>query len=294
VAGVLDTIIWESSDCVGVTCDSIFLSTDSGETWDCQAVLGGDPKILEWTVPYVNSQECKIRVVLVDLAGNRSEEESDSSFAIVDSGLPFAVVLYPNGGETLRPGEIVLLEWDDWDDIAVVLDSVSVSTNGGGDWSLVCTHTGDPKCCDWVVPNTPSDSCLVKVIVFDAAQNRSEDVSDSYFAIESFFIRSDADSDGELAMGDAVFLLKHLYVPGSPEPSCFDAGDVDDDGLLAMPDAIYLLKYLYVPGASPPPPPCCDFPADCGYDDTEDVLGCAAHECQPGAAGLRRDVNVRE
>ncbi len=96
------------------------------------------------------------------------------------------------------------------------------------------------------------------------------------------FIRGDASSagtpgmgDGEVAMSDAIYILKHLYVPGTPLPQCDDALDLDDSGDISMSDAIYLLKHLYVPGWPDPSPP---FPG-CGGDPTGDGLDCVDHWC---------------
>jgi hypothetical protein len=103
------------------------------------------------------------------------------------------------------------------------------------------------------------------------------DITDGSFHFPScLFIRGDADEDGRLTMADAIFILKYLYVPDSPEPSCMDAADVNDDGVIQMDDAIDLLKYLYVPGSPHPPTP---YP-DCGEDPTtQDSLDCQHHRC---------------
>jgi hypothetical protein len=89
------------------------------------------------------------------------------------------------------------------------------------------------------------------------------------------FVRADASGDTAVTMGDAIFTLRYLYVPGSPEPSCVKTADSDDSGLVAMSDALYILRYLYVPGEPPPPAP---FP-DCGRDPTSDLLACDSHPC---------------
>ncbi len=106
---------------------------------------------------------------------------------------------------------------------------------------------------------------------------------DSWFVkMSELFIRGDLDTVVGISMGDAIYLLKALYVPGSEIPQCFDASDVDDTGHSEIPtmgDALYLLKYLYVPGAPEPPAP---FPA-CGVDPTEDdLMDCSEHSCMDG------------
>ncbi len=97
--------------------------------------------------------------------------------------------------------------------------------------------------------------------------------------VAEVFIRADSDGDTDVAMSDAIFILKHLYVPGSPSPDCMDSADSDDGGSIEMSDAIYTLKYLYVPGSPAPPPP---GPDACGPDPSGDGLDCSSHPCMDG------------
>ncbi|MCA8959363.1 MAG: hypothetical protein KDC38_02570 [Planctomycetes bacterium] len=84
------------------------------------------------------------------------------------------------------------------------------------------------------------------------------------------FIRGDVNANGAVAIDDAVFLLSHLFVSGSPAPSCRDAGDTDDNGYVNIADAVALLAYLFIPGS---PTPAYPFPS-CGTDPGQDTLTC--------------------
>jgi hypothetical protein len=96
------------------------------------------------------------------------------------------------------------------------------------------------------------------------------------------FIRGDPNADLLIRMSDVTFILRFLYVPESPEPSCMDAADILDNGEISMTDAIYMLRALYVPGSPPIPPP---HPI-CGSDPTEDELPCNSHPCQESIGDL--------
>ena len=67
------------------------------------------------------------------------------------------------------------------------------------------------------------------------------------------FHRGDANSDGGVALTDAVVILERLFSGAATLP-CPDAADVDDDGRLALTDAVRLLLYLFGAGEAPPPP----------------------------------------
>jgi parallel beta-helix repeat protein len=65
------------------------------------------------------------------------------------------------------------------------------------------------------------------------------------------FVSGDANRDGEVNIGDVVYLVSYLYKAG-PAPTPAPAGDVNCDGLIDVGDVVYLVNYLYRGG----PPPC--------------------------------------
>lgn len=86
------------------------------------------------------------------------------------------------------------------------------------------------------------------------------------------FRRGNANQDGNVDLGDVVFILSYLFNNGSA-PLCFDSADVNDDGLLDLSDPIYLITYLFNNGPFPPFP----FLA-CGIDATDtDQFDCAIY-----------------
>jgi hypothetical protein len=96
--------------------------------------------------------------------------------------------------------------------------------------------------------------------------------------VTSRFVRGDADSDGTIALTDAVRVLNFLFLSG-PAPLCMDAADADDSGTLSITDAIRILGWLFTGGPAPPAPsPPAGSPnyppASCGVDPTPDELDC--------------------
>ena len=86
------------------------------------------------------------------------------------------------------------------------------------------------------------------------------------------FRRGDANSDGNLNVSDAVFMLLHQFA-GSKTPVCLDSADVNDDETLAIDDPVHLFLHLFGPGAPPAPP----FEI-CGFD-FEPGLTCDEASC---------------
>ena len=81
------------------------------------------------------------------------------------------------------------------------------------------------------------------------------------------FLRADANGDGVINIGDAVFGLGYLF--GGTPAICRDALDTNDDGANDIGDPIYSLAFLFSGGFAPPAP----FPS-CGEDPSSDSLDC--------------------
>jgi hypothetical protein len=64
------------------------------------------------------------------------------------------------------------------------------------------------------------------------------------------FIVGDANGDGLIDPGDAVYLLNYLYRGGtSPDP--LEAGDCNCDDVVGPGDVVYLINYLFRNGLPP-------------------------------------------
>lgn len=68
-------------------------------------------------------------------------------------------------------------------------------------------------------------------------------------------ICGDANGDGEINVGDAVFIINYVFRNGPPpDPVC--AGDANGDGDVNVGDTVYIVNYVFLNGA-PPIDPCC-------------------------------------
>ena len=102
---------------------------------------------------------------------------------IPDTIQPTVTVDVPNGGEIWTVGETHQIQWTADDDMGIHSDSVFYSIDNGANWIFIAAHNGNPQECDWTIPNTSSNQCLVKVIVYDGGDNSAVDESDAVFTI---------------------------------------------------------------------------------------------------------------
>ena len=182
--GEIQQIRWTAEDDMGIRSDSVFYSTDNGTSWIFIESHTGNPQGFEWTIPNTPSAQCLVRVVIYDGGNNSDVDESDAVFTIeADTSPPTVEVVEPNGGEDWGTFEWHTITWTAEDNVGVVGDSIYYSTNNGDDWTFIAGHTGNLQSYSWQVPNTPSEECLIKVIVYDASDNLTEDISDDNFII---------------------------------------------------------------------------------------------------------------
>lgn len=99
---------------------------------------------------------------------------------------------------------------------------------------------------DYTGPDTNGDG--VGDIPYDIDGEESQDL----YPLMAPFICGDANGDGVMDLGDAIFLLNYLFKSGvAPDPLW--TGDCNCDETVDLGDAVYLLNYLFKGG---PPPSC--------------------------------------
>jgi hypothetical protein len=70
------------------------------------------------------------------------------------------------------------------------------------------------------------------------------------------YVCGDANGDGLVQVGDAIFILNYLFKEGgAPDPIC--VGDASGDGAINLADVVWLLNYLFR-NDDPPNGNCCD------------------------------------
>ncbi len=173
-----------------------------------------------------------------------------------DPGWNSAMVISIVGPDTMRPGEGFDLHIATY---TLIGDPGTESVN-----TLVCPcheQIGDPP-----MPNL----AVVGGFSFPVDTECGE-----VHILPDRFTRGDCNGDGNINIGDPIFLLNELFFEG-PEAPCDDACDFNDDSGKDIGDAIYGLNHLFAQGPAPPAP----FPG-CGSDPTADALGCGSFAACP-------------
>ncbi len=166
-------ITWGSGGTSGTV--KIEYSANNGSDWEEIIASTPDDGTYSWTIPSTPSSSCLVRIS--DTDGSPSDQ-SNAVFTI--SSMPFITVTSPDGGEDWKLDSTYNITWNSWGTSGTV--KIEYSTNNGSDWKEIIVSIPDTGAYSWIVPNTPSDSCLVVI----ADTNGSlTDTSDAIFMISS-------------------------------------------------------------------------------------------------------------
>lgn len=167
-------ITWTSTN---VTNLKLEYSVDNAINWvQIVASVTASSGSYNWTVPTANSNLCMVRIT--DTSSAIVYDTSDVVFSIAQQ----IIVTAPNGNECLSIGSIYSIVWNTIAEVTFVL--IDYSIDGGSSWLPIQTSSYPASVgrYDWVVPNNPSENCLIKVRSFTSSS--VYDVSDAVFTIE--------------------------------------------------------------------------------------------------------------
>jgi hypothetical protein len=176
--------VWASGSTYNITWTSISISNvglsysiDNGASWTTIITsTNASTGSYAWTVPNTPSTQCLVKVSNADSGTNGLPfDDSNANFTITT---PFITVTSPNGGQTWTVGDYKYITWNS---AGVGNVKVDYSTNNGTDWVEIINSTTNFGYYYWLVPNTPSLSC--KVRVSDVNNGAVTDMTDLTFAI---------------------------------------------------------------------------------------------------------------
>jgi hypothetical protein len=207
--GYFYNITW---DTIG-TIDNVKLeySINGGGSWTEIIASTANTGNYQWTVPDSPAENCLIRVS--DAAGS-STDTGNESFAIVPASTATLDVTSPNGGESLTIGTTHDITWTSSGMENVESVMIEYSVDNGDSWTTVIpgtAHNGSGGSYTWTVPDTPSETCLVRITDLSADEGPS-DVSDGVFSIEPApFITVITPNGGEQWQTGTTYAINWTY-----------------------------------------------------------------------------------
>jgi hypothetical protein len=112
--------------------------------------------------------------------------QTEQDFLAVDIIDPTVQLLHPNGGQWLKKSTTDTITWTAYDNVGIDSIAIEVALDGGINWQTIAEiDSGNVQQFVWLVPDTVSKECLIRVHVFDFDNNNAWDESDSMFTIGS-------------------------------------------------------------------------------------------------------------
>ena len=160
---------------------NIDYSTNSGSTWT--RIVSYFPTTLGtyiWNVPNTPSTTALVRV---QDAGNTIIMDTSNAVFTINAAVPWIKVDYPNTGVSLYPNTSAAISWTN----AFLINpnvKIEYSTNGGTSWIVIVNSTPNVGSYSWLIPNTPSTTCRVRVSEYN--KPTVFDISDVNFTIKPY------------------------------------------------------------------------------------------------------------
>jgi hypothetical protein len=152
--GSTQTITWNSTGNLGNL--RIRYSVDNGVTWVTIAEISTNPGSYTWVVPDAPSETCLVRIREI------GEYVVDNSDAVFNIYTPHSITITsPNGGENWTAGTTRTITWNSTGNLGDL--RLRYSTDNGVTWTTIAVVSNNPGSYSWVVPNTPSTTCLVRI-----------------------------------------------------------------------------------------------------------------------------------
>ncbi len=165
----------------------LWFTMDSGKTWRLAANDPDCKSPAEYTVP--SDGTFGFYVFSVDKHGNREQSPAGGTAPQitirVDTKPPSVTVTTPSAAKVMwKGGEKHAITWKAEDEN--FLDepvSIEYSIDSGRTWDVIVHKTRNSGRYLWTVPQVDSDSCLVRIVCMDKANNFSKAVSSKPFYI---------------------------------------------------------------------------------------------------------------
>ncbi len=184
VGGSTQTIKWRTN-ITGFTHFSLLFSSDTSMNYSdtiANNILPSETTY-QWTVPYINSKQCRVMVQVVDEDSVRIQDASDKNFIIRTIS-----IVTPNGDEFWQGGSNKMIQWRKYADISFSYYRLLLSSDGGVSFPDTIANNVAPteSTFIWTLPSINSNLCRVKVQMINASDSViSSDESDMDFTIDS-------------------------------------------------------------------------------------------------------------
>jgi N-acetylmuramoyl-L-alanine amidase len=158
----------------------LHISRDGGSSFEPVSQGLANTGSYMWRVSGLASEQCRMKVVAHDTAGNQTFDVSDENFAIQAHTVN---VTYPDIPLIWWEGEERTITWGTAYLCTTSYADIYISRDGGGNFDPIASGLENTGSCTWTVTGPYSTHCRIKVVVDDVVGNSAEDISNNDFII---------------------------------------------------------------------------------------------------------------
>jgi len=184
-----DTLLvtWEAADNVGIEHYEIFYSNEPSEVFQLLDIIPSDTSTYNFQMDYGISDSARIKMLVLDLAGNASEDVSNY-FSITDNTNPIISYFALPDSTIFGIGSVMRIQVGATDNVQVTGLDLNYTIDDGANWIPIVQGlfpvAGRPTY-SWLIPDIPGD-CQVQAIVTDAVALTDTSYSDIFTIIVEY------------------------------------------------------------------------------------------------------------
>jgi len=197
-SGQSKNIEWQASS-FNVDFVKIEYSLDNGVTWSLVTTSTSNSGIYSWVIPEVAAPRPNCRIRISKVSEPQFFDISDAVFEIH----PWIYLTSPNGNTSLF--QSCTQSSVTWSGNIATSCKIELSIDSGATWTTLNSNFSSTtlnNSYSWLIPNTPSTRCLVRVT--DNANPSKYDISDSVFTIRPSIVLNYPAYGGILQAGSTV------------------------------------------------------------------------------------------
>ncbi|MCK4641260.1 MAG: T9SS type A sorting domain-containing protein, partial [Candidatus Marinimicrobia bacterium] len=176
------TVTWVATDNIQLDCIIVSYSKDGGYSGRTMGVVSPDTNYFTFQIPSGVTDSATIRVKAKDIYFNTGAEFSPL-FSVTDNTPPEVDLLSMFSDSSFEIMSTRSIFWTASDNVAIQSIDLAYSIDAGDTWISISENESNDGEYSWLIPNTPSDQCKIKIAVTDSVGLSDEAISAGLFTI---------------------------------------------------------------------------------------------------------------
>jgi len=194
-------ITWSSTNLSGASTLNIELSLDGGITWSTLIANTPNDGSQAWPIG-IQTPSTSARIRISTTCNNSFSDINDVNFTIA---IPAITVTAPNTTTSFCVGSSTTITWTATNLPAANNVKIEYSIDNGSTWVVILATTPNDGNQAWIIPNTPSGQCLVRIT--DPLYPSNFDISNVVFTILTPLTNVTSPNGGEVLIGCTTYTI---------------------------------------------------------------------------------------